>query len=362
MAIEVDRSPRGFMPQLDGLRAFAVAGVLVHHLLRDDILLTTPFGVTLGLLGVRLFFVLSGFLITGILLKGRDAIDGGSAHLPHVLRQFYLRRTLRIFPLYYLVLALALMFGDTEVREQLPWLATYTYNFWISAVGFFPKAFSHFWSLCVEEQFYLLWPWMILLAPRRWLVPLTLAMIAIAPAFRAVAWELELREVAFYALTPSSFDALGIGALLAIVSRDRGDGIGGEPWLRNAALASAVLAIVLPIVSEHLRAIYGETLVALVFAWLVARASTGFGGVVRHVLEAKPILYLGRISYGIYVYHLLIPEVFGPVLKALGADLAPKGPAEFLIYSSLTVAVASASWFAIERPINRLKHRLATAA
>src|SRR5438552_112648 len=127
-----DARDAGFMPQLDGLRAFAVAAVLVHHLLDASLVPAAPFGLTWGLLGVRLFFLLSGFLITGLLIAGRDAVDAGSVRRSRVLKQFYVRRTLRIFPLYYLVLGIALVAGGAEVRVQLPWLATYTYNFWVA--------------------------------------------------------------------------------------------------------------------------------------------------------------------------------------------------------------------------------------
>ena len=345
----------GFMPQLDGLRAFAVAAVLVHHLLDVSILPEAPFSLSWGLLGVRLFFVLSGFLITGLLIQGRDAVDAGPVSRSDVLKRFYLRRTLRIFPLYYLVLGIALAFGGEDVRAQLPWLATYTYNFWISALGWFPAHFSHFWSLCVEEQFYLLWPWVILFAPRNRLFAIALLMTAVAPLYRIVAWQLEFREVAFYTLTPSSFDSLGMGALLAIACRAAAADAGAERLLRYTALPIGLVSIAMMAGSGPWFAVLGETAVALVFVWLVAGASRGFGGLGRRVLEAKPILYLGKISYGVYVYHLLVPGVFGPVLDALGVRLPPKGIVEFLVFSALAIGVASLSWFCIERPINRLK-------
>jgi len=199
----------GFMPQLDGLRAFAVAAVMVHHLLDIE---SVRHVFSPGLLGVRLFFVLSGFLITGLLVEGRDALDVGVAQGASVLRRFYVRRTLRIFPLYYLVLGIALVFGGEDTRVQLPSLATYTYNLWIAGLGWFPAHFAHFWSLCVEEQFYLLWPWIVLFAPRRHLVPITILMILLAPLYRALALSLEFNGVAFFVMTPSSFDALGMGA------------------------------------------------------------------------------------------------------------------------------------------------------
>ena len=141
---------RRFLPQLDGLRAFAVSAVVIHHLLSDYQL---PGGLSIGLVGVQLFFVLCGFLITGLLLDGRDAIDRAGAEPGHVLRRFYARRTLRIFPLYYAVIVIGLLVGSTGVRDSWPYLATFTYNLRVAWLGYWPDNYAHFWSLCVEEQF-----------------------------------------------------------------------------------------------------------------------------------------------------------------------------------------------------------------
>jgi len=273
---ESDTRALDFMPQLDGLRAFAVSAVLVHHLLDVSILPEAPFALSWGLLGVRLFFVLSGFLITGLLLSGRDAVEVRSVSRLHVLKQFYVRRALRIFPLYYLVIVLAMAFGDADARAQLPWLATYTYNFWISALGWFPAHFSHFWSLCVEEQFYLVWPLVVLFAPRSRLFGIALTMCALGPIYRLVAWNLAFGEVAFYTLTPSSLDSLGMGAMLAIASRSATDPM-PERRLRYTALPIGIGAIALLATfgPMSLFAVFGETMVALVFVWLVAGASRG---------------------------------------------------------------------------------------
>jgi peptidoglycan/LPS O-acetylase OafA/YrhL len=187
-------------------------------------------------------------------------------------------------------------------------------------------------------------------------------MILAAPLFRAFALQLAVGEVAFYTLTPSSFDSLGVGALLAVASHAHASDGNHERLLRYTALPAGLAGMALATRSLQLFAIFGETLVALVFVWLVAGASRGFGGVGKLILEARPILYLGRISYGIYVYHLLVPDVFGPALDALGVQLAPKGIVAFLVFSSLTVVLASASWFLIENPINRLKRRFSLPA
>jgi peptidoglycan/LPS O-acetylase OafA/YrhL len=340
------------MPQLDGLRGVAVSAVLVHHLLIPLPQLATP--VPWGLLGVRLFFVLSGFLITGLLIKAIDA-HPERANRPSVLKHFYIRRTLRIFPIYYLVLAAAFVLRPPEVAEQLPWLATYTYNFWISHLGWYPAYFAHFWSLCVEEQFYLLWPLLLVFLSRRHAYACALLMVLAAPLFRVAALAGEVNPVASYTLTPSSLDALGLGALLAFHTAGQRAPEALEKRLRLVALPLCFAGLFAARFSKALDDVLSETFVAIAFVWLVAAASRGFPGIVGRVLEAAPVTYLGKISYGIYVYHLLLRDYVRLDFLAIGS--VPKEILEFAVYCAGTIALASVSWFALERPINRLKDR-----
>ena len=351
-----------FMPQLDGLRAIAVMAVLVHHYLRLGTAGTVA-GLEPGLLGVRLFFVLSGFLITGILLRARQTVEQGLASRREVLQQFYIRRALRIFPLYYGVLLAAWVFGSAEARDQLPWLASYSYNFWIAQLGWYPAHFSHFWSLAVEEQFYLLWPAAILLVPRRALLPFLLAVIVAAPLYRALAWNLSLPSLWFYVATPSALDALGMGALLAVMAQ----GQAPAKRLARALLPLGALALLGCVLLQHqpaAAAVFTETLVSLLFMTLVAAAGAGAHGagprgVAGRLLEARPLQYLGKISYGVYVYHLFLPDVARALLAPMGITPPLQGTAHFLVYTAATIAVASLSWHAFERPLNALKSRYA---
>jgi peptidoglycan/LPS O-acetylase OafA/YrhL len=178
----------GYMPQLDGLRAIAVIAVLLHHFIDTEYLPLFLSQIPFGYLGVRLFFVLSGFLITGILLRERLAIESGHVTISIAFRQFYIRRFLRIFPLYYLVIAITLAFGLEEATEYWLSLSTYTFNIEISLQGWYPSYFAHFWSLSVEEQYYVFWPWLILVVRRKFLVPATVLLVAFAPIFRCLAY------------------------------------------------------------------------------------------------------------------------------------------------------------------------------
>ena len=354
------------MPQLDGLRALAVAAVLVHHLL-DPVLLPRVLGwVPWGFVGVRLFFVLSGFLITSILLEERDIHDRSGASRAQALRRFYVRRTLRIFPLYYFVLLLALVFGTQAEREQLPWLASYTYNLYLSGLGWWPAHFSHFWSLSVEEQYYLIWPCVLLFAPRRRLLLISVTMIALGPAYRWFAIAAQFNAVAYYAFTLSSLDALGMGSLLALACNGRAAPNGMVRALRTRALPIGLgCALVLHVLlltgqASTLHVVFFDLMVAIVFVWLVAAASRSFTGMPGRLLQLPALVYLGKISYGIYVYHLFMPDVLRALLAYADLQLPPLGAAEFALSCAATVAVASLSWIALERPMIALKRRFAT--
>lgn len=352
------------MPQLDGLRAIAVGVVLVHHLLKPQLLPSLLSPVPWGFAGVRLFFVLSGFLITGILLRARADSDRLGVNRLWVIRQFYARRFLRIFPLYYFVIFGAAIVNLPPVREEFWWLVSYLFNIRIALLGWFPENVAHFWSLAVEEQFYLLWPWLVLFAPRRLLFLLSLAMVTLGPLSRALALAIGLYGPALSVLTPSCFDALGLGAALAIAS-------GGGPAPRDlvAKLTRLALPIGLLIVvvldvlnglntwryAGHLHVVFYDTATALVFCWLVAMASTGFSGITGRFLRFGPVAYCGHIAYGIYVYHLLLAQPLYQVGVWLGLGWQWGDYPFFVTASLLTVAVAALSWHLMESPLNELK-------
>src|SRR5262249_40880734 len=154
-----------YMPQLDGLRAVAVLAVVAHHTLPGPLV----DALNPGAAGVRLFFVLSGFLITGILLGCRESMAQQGAG--QALASFYARRFLRIFPLYYFALAVVLLAGVQEARDGAAWHLAYLSNVYGVRQGWL-GSLAHFWSLAVEEQFYLVWPALVLSLPRPWLGPL----------------------------------------------------------------------------------------------------------------------------------------------------------------------------------------------
>ena len=342
-----------YMVQLDGLRAAAVCLVMVNHF---D-LRTGPY--MLGPFAVRVFFVLSGFLITGILLKVRRDARPGETWLG--LRRFYVRRFLRIFPLYYVALAVLLACNAYDIRERWGWDALYLTNMYIPIYGAGKVVEGHFWSLAVEEQFYVFWPWVILFCKREWLVKVVVAVAIAGPTYRLAAL---LGGANFYWIwmpLPASFDSLGLGALLAIASS--GDW-NLEHWRERLCRAGlyAGLPILLAILALSIAgrinfatSVVFESSAALVGVWLVGRAAAGFGGFVGNCLAWTPVAYVGLISYGIYVWHNLFHWYFMPI----GMDAVGLPPqrfyVRFAIYVLGSLLIATTSWFVMERPINALK-------
>jgi peptidoglycan/LPS O-acetylase OafA/YrhL len=343
----------GYRPQLDALRAAAVATVLLWHFGSRP----TPIRAFAVSAGVRLFFVLSGFLITSILLHARDTRDG-QTHAGAAARRFYLRRGLRVAPVYYATLLIALAAGVPAVRNALAWHAAYLSNVLFALRGQWDGPTSHFWSLAVEEQFYLLWPWLVLcLAPRRFR-HLTIAAVLVAPALRLVA------TLQGYAATDllliGCLDSLGCGALLA-VCRHEGTWPANQKWLTvAAACASVSLAVLLAqrTTTTALPALQ-PTLLSIVLTWVVAGAVRGFSGPAGKCLEWRPLLYIGKVSYGIYLFHNFMPSTLSYV-ERLGAPVVP-GPGRVVVLVGMTIACASLSWTFFERPINQLRPALEPA-
>lgn len=335
-------SERGRMAQLDGLRCFAVLSVVVAH----TALLDSRVGV-IGEGAVRLFFVLSAFLITGILLRAR-----GPA-IRSVLGRFYLRRTLRIFPAYFLLIAVLVLADLPSVREDWPWHALYATNWLIALKGFVWYGHRFYvgplWSLSVEEQFYLVWPLLVLTVPVRWQDRVFVAIIPLAVVFRGAVSLVTGNEARILDPTPASLDALALGALLAWRWHM---GKGRVPnWLLPVGAALLAHAVFLMATSRGFPLLMATRPLgsALMACWVIDRAAIGFGGWVGWLLTTPPVQYIGRISYGVYLWHF-------PVAWALHG-WRTHGWFLFVVDLAVTLALASLSWVVIETPFNRLKNR-----
>lgn len=347
-----------YMPQLGGVRAVAAGLVVFHHFFPQS---PVRDALPWGYFGVRLFFVLSGFLITGILLEARPGDDRGRAG---VLRSFYVRRALRIFPIYYLTLAVAAAFDHSSGLGQVASYLTYSANWfitWRSQVGLSaePLLAAHFWSLAVEEQFYLVWPWLILYLPRRWILPAILAAVALAPAVRLV---LVARQYTVVSITFNTFgclDTLGAGSLLAYARSSWGEAAAGRlaRWAGRSAIPLLFLSLPTGWWPTHYVVLY--TLqdlcwgcLSLYLVWAAATETTGVAG---RVLAAAPMAYLGRISYGIYVYHGFAGGAVPRLFEVIGLPYPDGVYWRAAVLIAASIALASASWHLLESPLNELK-------
>ena len=351
-------------PALDGLRALAVLLVLYNHapqLLFGD----GGHGIWRcsrgAWLGVDLFFVLSGFLITSILLQAHGR--------PGALRRFWLRRALRIFPLAYAYLAtLALVTwlvpGFLHLRDPAAFgvAAAYLLNFHIATHGWPATALSLLWSLAVEEHFYLVWPFVVLHLPRRRVVVVVLALIAMAPLLRAVELS-RLGAIGVYVTTHCRCDTLAWGALLAIgwhsPARERLRRLAG--WLLIPSLGCVAWILFTPLsplepTTPEWFLDGGYSAIAASFTVWCAFAVEPPTWLLRGLGNAV-LGRIGRISYGLYVWHVLTAELTVRGLARLG--LGASEPVLVVTWLALLAVTASLSHRWLEAPLLRLKDRIA---
>ena len=371
----------GHVPALDGIRGLAILLVMVYHLT----VLPNATGIdgawaavtAFGWAGVDLFFVLSGFLITGILYDSR----GGR----HYFRNFYARRTLRIFPLYYAVMVVLLVVlprlsipqaaAYAEAAGDQGWYWSYLSNF---AIGLRHEwklgSLDVSWSLAIEEQFYLLWPAVVLwLGRRRRLMRVCAGVIGAALVARAALTLGGAHPITVSLLTPCRMDALAAGAFLALAVRGPGGVAALVPRARLWAAGSG-LALVPLFVAQGPKwgvvrgpgQVLGYTALAVFFAsvLLLALAQPG-RGVLNRAFAHRSLTTFGRYSYALYLFHLPLGVCLrervlrsGRLPALLGAQL----PGQLVFYAAaigLSLAAAWVSWRLYESPLLSLKRYFA---
>jgi peptidoglycan/LPS O-acetylase OafA/YrhL len=335
---------------LDGLRWFSFLGVFLYH--ADQSVFR------FGRYGVQLFFVLSGFLIGNILLSLREQTQ---APLFERLKTFYIRRSLRIFPLYYFVLLMIAVLGSLHVinghLHVLPYHALYLSNFYLAITGARIDSQTHLWSLCVEEHFYLIAPLLLLRVGYRqlaigfvWLYLL----VALARICNVLFWG----NPRFEYFSPIQFDILVAGIVAALVMR-RGSFMGlDEENLKRLGFSCGVVCVWIlfwmyfPSRPEtFIESVIFPPTLGLATSALVLTLWTGGLPVVRQVCSWPPFVYLGKISYGLYVYHYLIFFVF--TRYSTGLERIVRVTACLLA----TIVIASVSWYLLERAFLNLKRR-----
>ncbi|HEY0306938.1 MAG TPA: acyltransferase [Acidobacteriaceae bacterium] len=316
-------------PELDGLRGIAILAVLlthsvtVMHLLPDTILgrLLNHIFVP-GWAGVDLFFVLSGFLITGILLRTRQS--------PNYYKSFYMRRFLRIFPLYYAVITILLLVGCVPLLKPFIHLHTllpvsaidkssyylYLQN-WPIPNCIIPAWTGAYWSLAVEEQFYLVWPFLVLALRPRTLLRLCISGFFVALVLRILWMHYFPESFAAMRMTPTRMDGLLVGAACALLMTERKSAL-PMSWIRAALLSGGVIILFIAVWT------HGHELIAT-STWMQTIGVTGFallgGGLLalsqhhppmlQRVLTLRPLRSFGKYSYGIYMYHSVLFSIIG---------------------------------------------------
>jgi peptidoglycan/LPS O-acetylase OafA/YrhL len=367
------------IPSLDGIRGIAVLMVLVYHAVvfggftahsRLDSVFNAA--TKTGWIGVDLFFVLSGFLITGILYDSRRD--------DHYFRTFYVRRFLRIVPVYYAFLLLYLLLGERVIPgTEAPhlsltgfgWAASYASNYptGLDGWGILPHPVRHVWSLAIEEQFYLCWPALVYWLPPRRLLAFCLGAAVIGWLIRA-ALLLGNLDIAGYVWTPARLGPLALGAYVAIATRD--PRLLGQLTRYARPVIAGTLAVVAGILLWQRNLEYSEPATQLVvfdalgalFAAVILLAVVAKPASLLHRVLAFPTLrVLGRYSYAMYLFHQpLILALIGlglttAVLPPIAGSAWPGAVAFALLAITVSFVAALVSWHLLEKHCLRLKGR-----
>jgi peptidoglycan/LPS O-acetylase OafA/YrhL len=364
MRANADKIRATRIPSLDGLRALAVISVVALHTTR---------GVKGGFIGVDVFFVLSGFLITTLLVEERD--ETGTL----AVRAFYCRRALRLFPALGAAVVLAVVLAATVAPHVwrdatftgIPWTLLYVGDFArsFSASDFSLGLLQHTWSLAIEEQFYLVWPlacFALLSRASRGRTALALAGLAATDMVFNFAITPHKSNLAYFTPFGHGMGLLAGAALgLALTSPEvRARAASIAPAINSSAIAATVAIIVvifkLPMYGHRESlAIDVATLGTVMMITSLMIAPTGG---LSQLLGMPPLVWVGQRSYGIYLYHYILVRALFPGVGYSGVpDKGPESPLECAFAIAVSVAVAAASFRFLERPFLKLKSRLAVA-
>jgi peptidoglycan/LPS O-acetylase OafA/YrhL len=368
------------VPALDAIRGIAILLVMMRHLFAEPARAHLPAVLAeligFGWSGVDLFFVLSGFLITGNLLREKGS--------PHYYRNFYARRTLRIFPLYYAVLSFVFLvvarfswFEPERVRyavEHQLWIWLYATNLLIvKNSAYILASINHFWSLAIEEHFYLIWPAVVACFSGRELRRVILLVIGAALLLRCASLLAAPTSPAAYVLTPCRMDSLAFGAILACLVRDAGL----ERVARVARPISCVCALAIAGIgfwrgslaaADHIMLSAGLTIIALGYAAGIASAvAAPPDSLLGRLVSLRLLRFFGKYAYGLYVFHFPLHILFKRWLPfELLREHAGSAELAMLVHGAsvgaVSVVVAWLSWHLYEKHFLALRRYFPTTA
>ena len=349
----------GFLPEIDALRALAVTMTLGAHFIPKN----SSFYVPYLWYGVDLFFVISGFLITSILIKSVTS----EKRYPYkaILKNFYIRRVLRLFPIYYLFVLfffLSKHFLNLHIwkDEYNLYFFTYLQNWYFFKIGEFNNMFSHLWSLGVEEQFYIIWPFIIIFVPVKHLWKVFIGLICCSLIFNSLFFEVKI----FRNLTFSNFHTLAGGATLAyfycIIPGSK-----FFKWILNKRIVLQLLSLTIFIFlliyswNNWLYVLLSEIMLSLTCMLLVLNSAYGWPEHISFITKNKIVNHIGKVSYGIYLFHLPIPALITLFLSKINSHwvLPENTLLSFIILFIITYLIASISYKFIELRFLRLKSR-----
>jgi peptidoglycan/LPS O-acetylase OafA/YrhL len=350
----------GRAAQLDGLRAVAMLAICWDHWRPEVWARWFPYEIFLFF-----FLVMTGYLITGSLLRERERSDGaGKPWRTRALRVYHIRRGLRILAPYYAALAIAFILGAKDLWAAPLWYLLHVSNLHMATLADWPDGTNHFWSLAMQQQFYLVWPFVIWFLPRRALAWAMLLFTAIGPATRWFHDDLARWFARPDVLTPACFDYFGAGGLLALAAH------------RGMRLESPALRSLSVIAFAGYLTIYGlnaaghptpgfrsfqQTFLAVALCGFIAAAAVGFPGLVGKALLLPWLQRIGALSYGVYLFHNIAPLVagkpfwflWGPAFQGLIWDLL-----RMTLFAAVTWLLALASWRWIEEPLQGVRSRV----
>ncbi len=349
-----------YIPGLNGLRAIAVFIVIFFHWGLPPL----PLFIFLqkyfpnGNFGVNIFFVISGFLISSILLNEKDKAAKQKTTGRKIIINFYIRRFLRIFPIYYIVLLLLLFSALPHYKDNFIYYLTYTENFHV----YFNHdwdSFSHTWSLAVEEQFYIIWPCIIILTKKSRLVYVFIFFILIGPVFSFFQTIYLKPALNVYILTPSCFDAFGIGALLAYYYVNN-NMARIKKWTKVLLPFSILLLFYWTLApgGGHLQYLkrFSDSIIAS--GLILFCLSNSYRSLRNRLLENKVMVHLGMVSYGIYLFHYAIPYFYSKAKQNMHVEFGKYDSIiDYLLMMIILLLLAFFSFYKIEKPILRLKKK-----